>query len=55
VSARVYDLLGRRLATLHEGQTSGTEALRWRSGAAGAYLLVVRGEHFTATRTFVVQ
>lgn len=55
VRASVHDLAGREVALLYEGTATParTLALTWEPGsdvAAGAYLLVVRGESFESAR-----
>ncbi|ARA94936.1 hypothetical protein AWN76_018425 [Rhodothermaceae bacterium RA] len=53
VRVRVFDLLGREVAVLADGQmTPGTHALRWESGqaSAGVYFVRVEAGPFTATR-----
>jgi hypothetical protein len=58
VTARAYDVLGRRVATLHDGVLSsgGSKQLRLQAGelAAGVYVVRVTGESFRATRKVTV-
>ena len=58
VRAEVYDMLGRRVAVLHEGQMAASQRqqLRFDAGtlASGNYVLRVQGEHFTATQTMTL-
>jgi hypothetical protein len=54
----VYDVLGRRVAVLHDGPLAAerTErlALSAQGLASGVYLVRVAGEAFTATRRLTV-
>ena len=58
VRAEVYDMLGRRVAVLHEGQMAANQRqqLRFDAGAlaSGNYILRVQGEFFTATQTMTL-
>lgn len=58
VNLAVYDLLGRRVAVLHQGSVSANAPHRFRIDAAawpsGVYFLRARGERFTATQKLVV-
>jgi hypothetical protein len=58
VTARAYDVLGRQVATLHDGVLSsgGSKQLRLQAGelAAGVYVVRVTGESFRATRKVTV-
>ena len=58
VTAEVLDLLGRRVALVHEGAVPAMTplALEIDAGAlaSGAYVLVVRGDAFTASRRVTV-
>ncbi|MEL6614264.1 MAG: M36 family metallopeptidase, partial [Bacteroidota bacterium] len=58
VTAEVLDLLGRRVALLHDGPVSAMtrQALTLDAAplASGAYVLVVRGETFTASRRLTI-
>jgi hypothetical protein len=58
VTVAVYDVLGRRVATLFDGpvEASRTERLRFaaRGLASGVYVVRVTGERFTATRRITV-
>ena len=58
VRAEVYDMLGRRVAVLHEGPMAANQRqqLRFDAGtlASGNYVLRVQGEHFTATQTMTL-
>ena len=60
VIVQVYDVLGRRTATLHDGVLPGQETRRFRLHASevglssGTYFVRVRGETFSATRTMTV-
>ena len=58
VRAEVYDMLGRRVAVLHEGLMAANQRqqLRFDAGAlaSGNYVLRVQGEHFTATQTMTL-
>jgi len=58
VRAAVYDMLGRRVAVLHDGPLAAQkthrltlETSRWTSGT---YFVRVNGAHFTAMRKVVV-
>ena len=55
VRVAVYDLLGRRVALLHEGRLAGgeTHTFRFDGGGlpSGLYVIRVDGEHFRAART----
>ncbi len=60
VSVRVYDVLGRRVATLHEGPMPAQETRRLRFDArdaglsSGQYFVRVRGEDVAATKQLTV-
>ncbi len=58
VTVSLYDVLGRRVETLHEGRVSGGQAQRVRLDASslssGVYLLRVRGEGFSRTKRITV-
>ena len=58
VRAAVYDVLGRRVAVLHDGPVAAGQALPLRLHAdgwpSGAYLLRVTGPHAHVTRRFTV-
>ena len=52
VEVAVYDLLGRRVAVLHEGPLAvGTHALRWEAGALPSGVYVVRAAGETSVQT----
>lgn len=54
VRVEVYDVLGRRVAVLHEGeQAAGEHTAMWEAGAAssGLYLLRIRTDDRTLTKT----
>ena len=57
VRVAVYDVLGRRIAILHEGAVQAGQVLdvRWDPGdaAAGVYLIRAEGDTFKATRRVV--
>jgi len=56
VKAEVYNVLGQRVATLHDGQIEANTPTTMRVGAAlpsGVYFLRVDGESFSATEKFV--
>jgi len=56
VTVRVFDVLGRAVATLRTGDLSGTEDVLLPGGlASGSYLVRVEGERFAATKTLVVR
>ena len=53
VTVEAFDVLGRRVATLHDGRlAAGTHTLRFEAGAlpSGVYVVRARGEHTTASR-----
>ena len=58
IDLAVYDLLGRRVAVLHQGTLPGGEPKRLRIEAhawpSGVYLLRARGQQFSAVRRLVV-
>ncbi len=58
VTVAVYDVLGRRVATLHDGTVPAQETLRLtlptRGLASGVYLVQAEGERFAATRRLTV-
>ncbi|MEM6327563.1 MAG: M36 family metallopeptidase, partial [Bacteroidota bacterium] len=58
VTAEVVDVLGRRVALLHDGEVAAgvrqTLSVDVSSLAAGTYVLLVRGEAFTASRSLTV-
>lgn len=58
VTARIFDALGRRVATLHDGEMSAGQAhslsIDPAALSSGAYFLRVVGEGFQETRKFVV-
>ncbi|MEM6286098.1 MAG: hypothetical protein AAF845_02950 [Bacteroidota bacterium] len=56
VRATLHDVLGRTVATVHDGPASGTLALAVEAGrlAPGLYLVRVAGERFAATQTLTV-
>jgi hypothetical protein len=58
VTVAVYDVLGRRVATLFEGELPGGETKRLRLGvrglASGVYVVRAVGEAFVATRRLTV-
>jgi hypothetical protein len=53
----VFDVLGRRIATLHDGQVEAGRAhsieLQATNWASGVYVIRVVGDRFTAERTAV--
>jgi hypothetical protein len=56
VEAEVYNVLGQRVATLHDGRLPADDPAVLQVGEAlpaGVYLLRVEGESFSATRKFV--
>lgn len=56
VTVRVFDVLGRAVATLRTGDLSGTEDVLLPGGlASGSYLVRVEGERFAATKNLVVR
>ena len=58
VTVALYDVLGRRVAVLFDGEVgaSATERLRlpMRALASGVYVVRVAGERFTGTRRITV-
>lgn len=54
VTIAVYDVMGRQVATIYEGQLASGEAHQFTidgsSLASGAYLVRISGEHFSDTR-----
>ncbi len=58
VTIGVYDMLGRRVATVHEGQLVGqiahTFSLNASNLAGGKYLVVAEGRNFTVSTPFTV-
>jgi SOS-response transcriptional repressor LexA len=60
VQVRLYDVLGRRVATLHSGPLPAQELRRLRLDVSatgltsGTYFLRVTGEDFAATRQMTV-
>ena len=62
VRLEVFDVLGRRVATLFDGtQSGGRHTVVWEAGhlASGLYLVrmqveVVSGRHFTAVRKMIL-
>ena len=58
VKAEVYDMLGRRVAVLHDGRMEANQKQRLRfearTLASGNYVLRVQGEHFAATQTMML-
>ena len=60
VQVRLYDVLGRRVATLHSGPLPAQELRRLRLDVSatgltsGTYFLRVTGEDFVATRQMTV-
>lgn len=58
VKAEVYNMLGRRVAVLHDGRMEANQKaqLRFDAGtlSSGNYILRVQGEHFTATQTMML-
>ena len=58
VEVVVYDVLGRRVAVLHEGALAGQQAHRFvldgRSWPSGVYYYQVVGEHFIETRSVML-
>ena len=58
VSAGLYDMLGRKVRTLHEGRMAPRQAHRLSLDAngltSGAYLLRVQGERFETTRRVTI-
>jgi predicted outer membrane repeat protein len=58
VTVAVYDVLGRRVTTLHDGSIPAQETLRLRLPtrglASGVYLVRASGEQFAATRRVTV-
>jgi len=56
VTVRVFDVLGRAVATLRTGDLSGTvDVLLPGSLASGSYLVRVEGERFATTKNLVVR
>jgi len=58
VTARIFDALGRRVATLHDGEMSANQThtlpIDPTSLSSGAYFVRIVGEGFQETRTFIV-
>ncbi len=58
VQVILYDMLGRRIATVHDGEMRGqdTQTIRLNTGqlASGTYFVRVRGEGFVATERVTV-
>lgn len=58
VTVEVYNALGQRVATLHEGRLEANKprAFTWRASSlpSGLYLVRVAGEGFSATRRLVL-
>jgi hypothetical protein len=58
IRAELYDLLGRRVATVHDGPVAPNRALRMtvdgRALASGMYLLHVAGPDFAVTRRLTI-
>lgn len=60
VTVAVYDVLGRRVTTLHEGPLPAQDTRRFRLNASeaglssGTYFVRVRGENFADTRRLSV-
>ena len=58
VQVMLYDMLGRRIATVHDGEIRGqdTQAIQLDTGrlASGTYFVRVRGKDFTATERVTV-
>lgn len=56
VTVEVFNLLGQRVATLHEGVTSGRSLVSVDGAdlSAGMYIVRIQGEDFTQSRKFVV-
>ena len=58
VTATVYDLLGRRVTTLHRGDVAANATMKLQLSAnalsSGTYFVRVEGETFTATRRLTV-
>jgi hypothetical protein len=58
VEVALYDMLGRRVATLFDGEVAASEAerltLSGRGLASGVYVVRVVGERFRATRRVTV-
>jgi hypothetical protein len=58
VSAGLYDMLGRKVRTLHEGRLAPRQAHRLSLDASGltsgAYILRIQGERFEATRRITI-
>jgi hypothetical protein len=58
VTVAVFDVLGRKVAVLHDGAVPAQETLRlgvpMRGLASGVYVVRAAGERFTATRRLTV-